>query len=150
MLDAPINSMTEFKQIIGRGTRLRPDFGKTHFTIMDFRGVTEKFLDPEFDGDPVQDEEWPKERAAGDPPDDPPERPEPDDEAHRPVRYVIDDVPVEIIRERVQYYDPHGNLITKSFTEYSREKALAEFAGRSMRVWAHGRPPSARRRSSSS
>lgn len=54
VLDAIINSMTEFKQIIGRGTRLRPDFGKTYFTIMDFRKATELFYDPKFDGEPVQ------------------------------------------------------------------------------------------------
>ena len=54
VLDRTINSMTEFKQIIGRGTRIREDFGKTYFTIMDFRNVTRLFADPDFDGDPVQ------------------------------------------------------------------------------------------------
>ncbi len=53
VLDANIQSMTEFKQIIGRGTRLRPDFGKEFFTILDFRGVTRLFADPAFDGEPV-------------------------------------------------------------------------------------------------
>lgn len=54
VLDAPINSMTEFKQIIGRGTRIKEEFNKYFFTIMDFRGVTRLFSDPEFDGEPVQ------------------------------------------------------------------------------------------------
>ncbi|MCB0000019.1 MAG: DEAD/DEAH box helicase family protein, partial [Anaerolineales bacterium] len=54
VLDSVINSMTEFKQIIGRGTRIDEEYGKTHFTIMDFRDATRLFSDPEFDGDPVQ------------------------------------------------------------------------------------------------
>lgn len=53
ILDANINSMIEFKQIIGRGTRIREDYGKQYFTIIDFRGVTKLFADPDFDGDPV-------------------------------------------------------------------------------------------------
>ena len=52
VLDSNIGSMTEFKQIIGRGTRINEEFGKTFFTIMDFRNVTELFADPDFDGDP--------------------------------------------------------------------------------------------------
>src|SRR5690625_1262118 len=54
VLDSNINSMTEFKQIIGRGTRINEEYGKYSFTIMDFRGVTDLFADPDFDGDPVQ------------------------------------------------------------------------------------------------
>ena len=54
VLDSPIQSMTEFKQIIGRGTRIREDYGKHYFTIMDFRNVTNMFADPEFDGEPIQ------------------------------------------------------------------------------------------------
>ena len=54
VLDSNIGSMTEFKQIIGRGTRINEDFGKHYFTIMDFRNVTALFADPEFDGDPVR------------------------------------------------------------------------------------------------
>ena len=53
VLDSNINSMTEFKQIIGRGTRIKEEYGKQYFTIMDFRGVTRLFADPDFDGDPV-------------------------------------------------------------------------------------------------
>jgi len=54
VLDTNIGSMTEFKQIIGRGTRLKIDAGKYFFTIMDFRQATNNFADPEFDGEPVQ------------------------------------------------------------------------------------------------
>ncbi|WP_374686380.1 EcoAI/FtnUII family type I restriction enzme subunit R [Promineifilum sp.] len=123
VLDTIINSMTEFKQIIGRGTRLRPDLGKTHFTIIDFRDVTRLFYDPAFDGDPVQSDEWP-----GEPPDLPPapgdDPPEP---AEKSPQYVVDDVPVWIVRERVQYYDPTGALITQSFADYSRDRTLAHY-----------------------
>ena len=53
ILDSNIGSMTEFKQIIGRGTRINEEYGKTYFTIMDFRNVTNLFADPDFDGEPV-------------------------------------------------------------------------------------------------
>lgn len=128
VLDSVINSMTEFKQIIGRGTRLRPDFGKTYFTIIDFRNATRLFFDPAFDGEPVQAEDWPGDRP--EPPDLPPADnggPGPDPDAEPRPKYVVDDVPVEIIRERVQYYDPHGNLITQTLTDYSGEKAREQF-----------------------
>ncbi|RIV18152.1 restriction endonuclease [Fibrisoma montanum] len=54
VLDTNIQSMTEFKQIIGRGTRINEEFGKLYFTILDFRNVTDLFADPAFDGDPVR------------------------------------------------------------------------------------------------
>lgn len=126
VLDTIINSMTEFKQIIGRGTRLRPDFGKTHFTIIDFRNATRLFFDPEFDGDPVQADDWPGEKK--EPPDLPPDGdPEPGDEPRERVRYFVDDVPVMILQERVQYYNPNGTLITQSFAEFSGGKAREQF-----------------------
>ena len=129
VLDTIINSMTEFKQIIGRGTRLRPDFGKTHFTIIDFRHATRLFYDPEFDGEPAQIDEWPGERPEPPDADDPPPDGggEPDNGQEPRVVYFVDDVPVEIVRERVQYYDPHGVLITQSLADYSGDKARAEF-----------------------
>src|SRR4029077_10668880 len=72
VLDKRINSMTEFKQIIGRGTRINEDYGKLYFTIMDFRNATKLFADPDFDGDPVQIyEPGPKDSPV--PPDDVPE-----------------------------------------------------------------------------
>lgn len=112
VLDALINSMTEFKQIIGRGTRLRPDKGKTHFTIMDFRNVTQLFRDPEFDGEPAQEEDYGKEE---------PQVREGGDGGEYRKKWVVDDVEVEILAERVQYYDSGGRLVTKSFAEFSRE-----------------------------
>jgi type I restriction enzyme, R subunit len=122
VLDTVINSMTEFKQIIGRGTRLRPDFGKTYFTIMDFRNATRLFYDPQFDGEPVQSEEFdgtgpidfPKLQPGDDALDD-------EQATEGRIKYVVDDVPVQIIAERVQYYDKGGKLVTKSFAEFSGE-----------------------------
>ncbi|MBW2187450.1 MAG: DEAD/DEAH box helicase family protein, partial [Deltaproteobacteria bacterium] len=120
VLDQTIKSMTVFKQIIGRGTRINEDFGKFYFTIMDFKKATELFADPDFDGDPVQIYEPgpndpplppdnPEDEGEGDPsgPEDPP-LPEPPDEGggetEPRVKYVVDDVPFWVVSERVQYY----------------------------------------------
>lgn len=133
VLDQNIRSMTLFKQIIGRGTRLREDLGKSWFTIMDFKRATELFADPAFDGDPVQiyepgpdqpvnpPEEQPN---TGNPADDPltqPPGPElgPDDPA--PRRYVVGGmVTVSVARERVQYLNAEGKLVTESLRDYTR------------------------------
>lgn len=135
VLDRTINSMTEFKQIIGRGTRIDEDYGKLWFTILDFKKATELFADPDFDGEPVviyaptsddpivpADDETP----LGDPsqpdlqPDTPPE---PSDlgDGHNPrIKYIISDVPVYVVNERVQYYGANGKLITESLKDYTR------------------------------
>ena len=134
VLDRRIASMTEFKQIIGRGTRINEDYNKLFFTIMDFKRATAMFADPAFDGDPVQiyepaegqsvvppDEAEPGEAATmrdgpltdpfgGDAPD-----------GTRPTRYYIDDVEVRVATERVQYLNEHGRLITESLKDYSRK-----------------------------
>ena len=143
VLDANIQSMTEFKQIIGRGTRVREDYGKLFFTIIDFRGATELFADPDFDGDPVviyqpkggetivppdtQDggdtgttEEGPGGKDIGDiwPPTD----------GNEPVKkYVVRDVQVKVINERVQYIGEDGKLITESLKDYTKKNILDEY-----------------------
>ena len=141
VLDNNINSMTEFKQIIGRGTRLYPEFGKEYFTIMDFRNACRLFADPEFDGDPVViidagdgGEGWdPKD------PEDPDVTDEPEYSDDPPgfdppvvsepfVKYRVRGVSVKIINERVQYYDKDGKLITESIKDYSKRNILDEFA----------------------
>ncbi len=140
VLDQRIQSMTEFKQIIGRGTRVNEDYGKYYFTIMDFRKVTELFADPDFDGDPVQiyepgedDPIVPPEdegEASGEGEDghDPIEEVMIDPEEHgRPTRYVLDDVGVEIISVREQYYGKDGKLITESLKDYTRRTVAGEF-----------------------
>ncbi|MAA87588.1 MAG: restriction endonuclease [Haliea sp.] len=147
VLDQHIQSMTEFKQIIGRGTRINEDYGKFWFTIMDFKKATELFADPAFDGDPVQiycpqgeespvpPEEPGTEGEPGDttggpgegfpePPELPGEGPGPDGR----TRYVVNNVPVRIIAERVQYYGPDGKLITETLRDYTRQCVLRQFA----------------------
>lgn len=134
VLDKRINSMTEFKQIIGRGTRINEEYNKFFFTIMDFKRATALFADPHFDGDPVQIyEPGPEETPI--PPDDvpesgaesadyqfdSPEELEPSGIRERPARYYVDDVEVTIVSERVQYLDANGDLITESLKDYSRK-----------------------------
>lgn len=128
VLDQNINSMTEFKQIIGRGTRLREDYQKLYFTIMDFKGATRLFADPDFDGEPVVIYE-PSPEDTVVPPDvvTPPriEELEPlpsgssvTDKAGSNVgriKYVIDDVNVCLAVERSQYLDAEGKLITEDY-----------------------------------
>ena len=154
VLDQNINSMTEFKQIIGRGTRLREDYQKLYFTIMDFKGATRLFADPDFDGEPVVIYE-PKPDEPVVPPDIvPPEgtnppgvgEPEPppygsdatggDDTGSNTggggrIKYVIDDVNVQLAVERSQYLDADGKLITEDYRGLLKDdirKALqAEF-----------------------
>ncbi|MGB1252563.1 MAG: EcoAI/FtnUII family type I restriction enzme subunit R [Candidatus Promineifilaceae bacterium] len=125
VLDTVINSMTEFKQIIGRGTRLNFDAGKTHFTIIDFRNATRLFKDEQFDGTPVQEKEYNGNRTppAWTPSDEPPFD-EGDKGSVLREKFYVDDVAVEILAERVQYYDEQGNLITKSFVDFGRSTIL--------------------------
>lgn len=139
VLDNSINSMTEFKQIIGRGTRLCPEKGKEYFTIMDFRNACRLFADPDFDGKPVaiidggDGEGWdPAEPETPDEPgeveqiDPPPFAPsEPDDKVKK---YRVRGVIVTIINERVQYYDKDGKLITESIKDYTKKNILDEYA----------------------
>ncbi len=144
VLESNIESTTEFKQIIGRGTRIREAEGKLWFAIMDFRKATDQFARPEFDDDPIQIYE----PAEGDPivpPDEvtlPAElgegetlRPTRDqillDEAERefaPRKYYIRDVEVSVVQERVQYYGPQGKLITESLKSYTRKNIKEEFS----------------------
>lgn len=137
VLDKRIASMTEFKQIIGRGTRINEDYEKFFFTIMDFRGATALFADPSFDGDPVQIYE----PGPGDPPvppdaggegsalrEDPaPYGAQPPDPAN-PTRYYVNNVPVSVAVERVQYLDENGRLITESLIDYTRKTVLRNYA----------------------
>jgi len=141
VLDRKIGSMTEFKQIIGRGTRINEDYNKFFFTIMDFKRATAHFADPDFDGDPVQIYE-PKEGDPTEPPDDPtataaddegmygdkpvvfPDGPE---GGSKPTRYYVDDVEVTVATERVQYLDAEGKLITESLKDYTRKTVKKSF-----------------------
>lgn len=129
VLDKTINSMTIFKQIIGRGTRIDEDFNKYFFTIMDFKKATELFRDPDFDGEPVVIYE-PKDDEDPVPPD--PEGPdgggEGGGEGEAEKKYIVGGVPVTIIAERVSYYGPEGQLITESYRDFTRKQIKSEFA----------------------
>ena len=137
VLDQRIESMIEFKQIVGRGARIHEDAGKLWFTIMDFRKATELFADPAFDGEPVVVHE-----PGGDEPPLPPDDDtgegeggddkgligDPDPPPGGTTRYVISGVPVMVVAERVQYYGNDGRLITESLTEYTREAVREKYA----------------------
>lgn len=146
VLDQHIKSMTEFKQIIGRGTRINEDYGKYWFTIMDFKKATERFADKEFDGAPVMIYE-PKPGETPVPPDEepeiildengnpiPPEKPGvgpttgPDEPGTGRVKYVLGDVTVYVVSERVQYYGPEGKLITESLKDYTRTTVRRDYS----------------------
>ncbi|AKB61951.1 EcoAI/FtnUII family type I restriction enzme subunit R [Methanosarcina mazei] len=118
VLDKRIQSMTEFKQIIGRGTRINEDYGKYYFTIMDFKKATELFADPDFDGEPVEIY-GPGENGHGGSRD-------PEGETDR-EKYFVDDVGVEVLTERTQYYGSDGKLITESLKDYTRKTMLKDF-----------------------
>jgi len=147
VLDKTVNSMIEFKQIIGRGTRINEEYNKYWFTIMDFRKATELFADPAFDGEPVQiyepepgddpvppdgpDEGGTKESGEERPDEDvivDPEPPDTGDGGGKRYKYYVNDVPVFVLNERVQYYGPDGKLITESLRDYSKKNILREFA----------------------
>lgn len=128
VIDQMINSMTEFKQILGRGTRLREKEGKTHFTVMDFRGVSRLFADPDWDGPlephPQHDPDRPV--VIVDPPAPPP--PGPDDPKVKP--YVDrDGCEVRVINKTVSVYDTNGKLLrSESITDYTKENVRGEYA----------------------
>ena len=130
VLDKTITSMTTFKQIIGRGTRVDEEHGKWYFTIMDFKKATELFNDPDFDGDAVVIYE-PEDDDPPEPPD-PPANPDDDggDEPDTPgsTKLVVSGVEVEIVAERVSFIGPDGSLITESYRDFARKQILTEFA----------------------
>ena len=145
VLDQHIKSMAEFKQMIGRGTRINEDYGKYWFTIMDFKKATELFADEAFDGPPIV--------VYNPGPNDPPTPPEepgeeggsggglpggeggdtggegfpPGPEGKR-AKYYIGDVEVHVIAERVQYYGPEGKLITESLKDYTRKAVRKDYS----------------------
>lgn len=131
VLENNIASMTEFKQIIGRGTRLKPDYGKEYFTIMDFRNVSRLFADPDFDGEPViiYEPEEGEEIVPPEPDTDPYDTDGggEDEINDKPNKYRVSDVKVKVISERVQYYDKDGKLITESLKDYSKKNIKQEF-----------------------
>jgi type I restriction enzyme R subunit len=149
-LDREVGSMTEFKQIVGRGTRVHEDTKKLYFTLIDFRGATVHFADPDFDGEPVQIYS----PGAGDPmtpPDDappaaegdetPPAEPGADEtivdgppdiifplEGGGARKVYVDGVSATIVAERVEYLDENGKLVTESLRDFTKKALKKRFA----------------------
>lgn len=130
VLDEMIGSMTEFKQIIGRGTRLREKEGKTHFVVMDFRNVSRLFADPDWDGPIVIDPGFPGHKPPQ--PGDDPNPPVPPTPPNPPtVKPVVgrDGCKVEIIHKTVSVYDTNGKLLRQeSIVDYTKENIRGEYA----------------------
>jgi type I restriction enzyme R subunit len=148
VLDRTVGSMTEFKQIVGRGTRVHEDTKKFYFTLIDFRGATNHFADPEFDGDPVQIYE----PNAGDPitPPDPAGDPNSFGEVDQTLlgppegetivdglifpagdggrKIYVDGVGARIVAERVEYLDESGRLVTESLRDFTKTALKKRFA----------------------
>jgi type I restriction enzyme R subunit len=140
VIDKTINSMTTFKQIIGRGTRIHEELNKYYFTIMDFKKATELFKDPQFDGEPVVIYE-PKEGDDPEPPD-PPESPDGDGGGEgvpdaEQKKYVFNNIPVSIISETEEYLGPDGKLVIESFKDFSKKQIHKEYASLEdfLRTW---------------
>lgn len=139
VLNNNINSMTEFKQIIGRGTRIKEDYGKKYFTIIDFKNVSRLFADPDFDGGPLSiNDEYLK--KVDEDIDENINSKEDDydgviiinddekEEKQKRVKIVVRGVEVEILSERVQYLDNNGKIITESLIDYTKKNILGEYA----------------------
>lgn len=157
VLDSNIGSMTEFKQIIGRGTRINEEYGKSYFTIMDFRNVTNLFADPDFDGDPVMIKQVNEDDDLSGTEDETAEGPIVDvldgEEVEFPkypeiegggqileeprAKIRVDGVRVQVVNERVQYLGADGKIITEDLKDYTKKsisshyKSLDEF----LNVW---------------
>ena len=152
VLENNINSMTEFKQIIGRGTRLLEEYGKTYFTIMDFRNASRLFADPSFDGepevvvdlgenDPVNDLEPEIEQGNEDNTSNIKQNCVNEEtgeyntgdnniftDEDKPRKYYLGDVAVKVLSERVQYLDKDGKLITESLMDYTKKNILQQYS----------------------
>lgn len=138
VLDNNINSMTEFKQIIGRGTRIQVEYKKEYFTIMDFRNASKHFADSEFDGEPIQIKEISENEPITD------ETKEEIDEygdmdfgnfknayeidGEKKYKYRVNDIEIKILSETVQYIGANGKLITENIIDYSKKNILGEYA----------------------
>ena len=151
VLDREVGSMTEFKQIVGRGTRVHEDTKKFYFTLIDFRGATNHFADPDFDGEPVQIYS-PGEDDPISPPDDVPpvdggdstssydeeeevivDGPPPDisiapDGPENRKKIYVDGIGATIVAERIEYLDENGKLVTESLRDFTKKALRKRFA----------------------
>ena len=130
VLDEMIGSMTEFKQIIGRGTRLREKEGKTHFVVMDFRNVSRLFADPDWDGPIEMDEDFNPKSGSGKN-IKPPVGPGPDPVDPKQPKPIVnrDGCQVKIVYKTVSVYDANGKLLRQeSIIDYTKENILGAYA----------------------
>lgn len=132
VLDKTITSMTIFKQIIGRGARIDEEHNKYFFTIMDFKGATDLFRDPDFDGNPVviytpgpDDNPEPPDPSDDDPDDD---GDGPDDDPTGTKKIRVSGVDAKIVAERIEYLGPDGQLITESYKDFAKRQIRSEYA----------------------
>jgi type I restriction enzyme R subunit len=152
VLDSNIGSPTEFKQIIGRGTRINEEYGKTYFTIMDFRNVTNLFADPNFDGDPVMIKDVTEDDDISGTDDEVTDEPIVDvvdggdvdfptpepptitgggtitDPPNPREKIRVNGVEVRIVNERVQYLGADGQIITESLKDYTKKNVIEKYA----------------------
>lgn len=146
VLDRSVGSMTEFKQIVGRGTRVHEDTKKYYFTLIDFRGATNHFADPDFDGEPVQiytpgvdDPVTPTDEGSPSGDDAPPPQPGEDEivvdepgfprPPGNPIRKIyVDGVGATIVAERVEYLDANGKLVTESLRDFTKNALKKRFS----------------------
>ena len=130
VLDEMIGSMTEFKQIIGRGTRLREKEGKTHFVVMDFRNVSRLFADPDWDGPIEMDEDFNPKSGSGKN-TKPPVGSGPDPVEPKQPKPIVnrDGCQVKIVYKTVSVYDANGKLLRQeSIIDYTKENILGAYA----------------------
>lgn len=153
VLDAEIKSMTKFKQIVGRGTRINEEFGKLYFTILDFRNVTDLFADKDFDGDPIRikpvtvetdltdiikeeekdtspiiDVESGEEIQIEEPVIRYPEQPDSSEFGETRPKIYVNGVDVSVLVSREMYFDINGKPITTSLKNHTRELIIGKFA----------------------
>ena len=138
VLDQMIGSMTEFKQIIGRGTRIREKEGKVSFAVLDFRNVTRLFYDPDWDGPIIQDPDFDPNGGGSTPPTPPPPPGPPPGPNIKPI-VDSDGCKVEIINKTVSIYDVNGRLLRKeNIIDYTKSNIIGEYADLSnfIRKWS--------------
>lgn len=143
VIDSNINSIIEFKQIIGRGTRLVEEKNKLYFTIIDFRNVTRLFADAAFDGEPLKSEEYDittkgkkykfdDETLTAEAAEKEEKNKNPDTSLplakNEPKKYYVDNVEVSVLKDLVKYLDYNGKLITESFKDYTRKNIKNKYA----------------------
>ena len=150
VLDREVGSMTEFKQIVGRGTRVHEDTKKFYFTLMDFRGASSHFADKDFDGEPVQIYEPRDDDPVAPPEDEPPTDeqgdplpPDPSDDeiivdgppdidfppdTPKKKKVYVDGVGAEIVAERIEFLDEKGKLVTESLRDYTKKELKRRFS----------------------